>query len=352
MNGDIETPPVVGEPTNITIHGLENQQLINNVHSDQMPNDGSTPGILPTLAELTPLVKTRGPFLYNLIASAGILALSFVVWFCVSIATTWFPWFIGPMALCALSLSTHFYLFIRPKEWFNCHIAWFATLNCLFLTTWLACNTYSVFPIYTFVILGCLLGIHKIFILHRAEKRLFALYCHSCVSIAVNICLFFLYLDTRDSTRFPWFVFPMMCGSLVFLAHYSYQYKLDFFTIHTYFFVSCQLWLIIVWEVCGPTWPWFFIPLFLWSILLGVHYYKFLPKKSASTENPVTVVPSPAPFGSVPEGNMQSSVFAPIPTTTNDMQQPPSTTTVPVMVLPTTGTQQMPPQLYPSNPFL
>ncbi|KAH3745136.1 hypothetical protein Pelo_13456 [Pelomyxa schiedti] len=320
----------------------DNQSQSENPTSGYEPNNENkapTTGILPTVEELTPLVKTRGAFQIHLIVCAAFLMVSFLVWFCVSIVTTWFPWFIGPMALCALSTTTHFYLFIRPREWFNCHLAWCCTLNCLFLASWLACNTYSVFPIYTFVLLGWALLIHMLYLRHTADLRLFALYCHSCTSIAVNIILFFVYLDTRDQTRFPWFIFPMMCGSLFFLAHYSYQYQLDLFTIHTYFFVSSQLWLIVVWEVCGPTWPWFFIPLTLWGFLLYIHYYKFLVKKPAG----MTVLPAmPPPFGTIStESQVQPTVFLQIPEQTQQTQAP---GTQPVVVMPTPAA----PQLYPN----
>jgi len=192
------------------------------------------------------------------------------------------PWFIYPAAASCMSLSFHFYYFIRPKEVFQIHVVWFVVLNCVLFTTWVAgqhTRTWFIYPLFGF---GALLLIHYNLVANKNnEHQLIKLHTH--LFIVANLAAFLIWLDS--SYTHPWFIYAFFGLGLMLVTHYCFHYYPgDYFTLHLYIFADAQLLFFFAWAAFGAKFPWFIFPLALWSIVLALHY-KFGPSAKSSYNN-------------------------------------------------------------------
>jgi len=250
--------------------------------------------------EAVAAVKTTGRFKIHGVVVSSFSAFSFILWTFMGFGVGWFPWFIFPIALGAMTMTTHFYLFLRPREWLQLHICWWAILNVTLFVSWEGSTCFSPFFVYGLFALTWLLGVHIIVTKFRnPENKLWLFYIHVLSYITINLITFFIYLDTRDDDDddvFMWWVIPgFLLGAIVTL-HYCIAYKLDRFMLHVYMFVVCQLEIFSIWVVCGTDiFPWFIGPFIVWGVLLFVHYYvKFVKAGHTSAAAPAAA-PQPDP---------------------------------------------------------
>ncbi|KAH3767464.1 hypothetical protein Pelo_659 [Pelomyxa schiedti] len=245
-------------------------------------------------------VKTSGMFKFHALGALALSVLCFLLWMFIGIGVGWFPWFIYPIALSLMTLSAHFYIFIRPKEWLQMHFIWYVVLNCTMFVSWEASEVYSCFFVYSLFILTEILGVHIILSGFRRPDNMWLLYLHVLTFANLNLIIFFAYLDTRNTTTQPWFAIPLFVLACLLVVHYCIQTKKGWFTLHVYLFSAGQLAFFALWVTFGTDiFPWFIAPLALWGLALGVHYYlQFIkhmiggaPAQPAGAEQPASVPP-------------------------------------------------------------
>jgi len=308
-----------------------------NVVVDPQPAQNK-PQPIDFTTEIVTLLGTKGPFQTHAITALIACGLSLIIWLFVGIGATWFPWFIYPVTLFLMSMSAHYFVFIHQKEWFKAHCFWFIVLNCMFLTTWLACNTFSVFPMYTFLVFSAALAIHYVVVNYRENPHLY-LYCHAIVSTILNALLFVIYLDTRGSCLFQWFIFPLFGFAFLLLFHACYHCKISLFTTHVYSYILGQIFFFATWEITG-IWimPWFLIIMVIWAIGLYAHLYVI--RKRAAKAAPVTVLPVMQPPFGLDQSQPQASPAAATTFVPQQLYTPQQ-----VVVMPSPAQPQQP--LYP-----
>jgi len=214
-----------------------------------------------------------------------------------SFFTMYFPWFVYPVAVLAMTVSFHFYLFVRPKEWFQLHCAYYLILNAMLFITWLFTKAdddshdfapWFVFPLFG---LGVLLSIHyaaKKY--HKSAHRWF--YIHSSFFWSVNaLCLFIWFYGAG----FPWWIIVFFSLALPYVIHWSlHYYPGDGFKLHAVIFADLQLLLFFIWAMLPPyVFPFFVFPLFIWGAGLGMHYFLKRKKEITSSSPSSTVASSP-----------------------------------------------------------
>lgn len=186
----------------------------------------------------------------------------------------WLPWFLWVWCFFGMTVSAHWFLFIKEKQVVNCHIAWYSIVNAVLFLTWLRNpnannNAWFLFPLF---IWGILLATHYILSKYRNENNK-KLYVHTATFTILNIGFFLLWLSSQGSP--PFFVWTTLGFSIPLIVHYCRRTDpSDWFKLHLYLFIDIQLLLFCTWLIVGNIFPWFLFPLVLWSIVLVFHGYK------------------------------------------------------------------------------
>jgi len=164
------------------------------------------------------------------------------------------------------------------------HLSWFIIVNTTCFLTWIATFTksyISVWFLYPLFGWGILLGIHFCLSKYRGNPNRF-LYLHVTAFSLINLFLFVTYLATNGD--FPWFIVVLLALAIPLMIHWNIQYHpRDPWRMHWTIFAICQVLVFLVWEMAGNLtkhahlFPFFFIPMVIWGIILGVHYWKNRP---------------------------------------------------------------------------
>jgi len=219
---------------------------------------------------------------------------SFVVWLLVDLFAQHWPWFIYPATLFGLSISFHFYMLVRPKEVLSLHFAWYFVFNLCIFMSWLFSGSSK--PWFLFVILGwgILLVTHYILVSYRDNPNR-NLYLHLSVYSLINALCFFIWLIFPGMA---WFVWPFFGLGLPAVVHWSlFYHPSNWYRLHLLVFIDVQLLLFFSWVVTGMPFPWWIIPLILWSLLLVLHAYKTQGVTNKPTVGEAYQPPPEGPFG-------------------------------------------------------
>lgn len=238
-------------------------------------------------------------FKLHVITGVGLSLLATTIWLFVEFFRDHWPWFIHVWALFLLTISFHFYFFIRPKELLQLHVTWFVILNTMFLVSWFFARSTWGTPwfLYTFFGLSILLAFHFIY-QTLADNSAKHLYFHFALWCLISVLCFSIWLEKKG---YPWFIYPFYSLALTFAIHYSLFYHPgNLLNLHFFIFLPVQLMLFFAWGSVGG-FPWFFFVLIGWGLLLLGHWWKFKPTSSSTSpenhqsENPPEYYPQETP---------------------------------------------------------
>lgn len=195
-----------------------------------------------------------------------------------------FPWFFYPICACCMSLSFHYYMFLRPtKEILNLHVAWFVIVNLMLFFTWISFSANSVWFLFPVFGWGIFLGAHFCLVKYRNEPTKW-LYVHATAFVLLNLLLFVIYMNQQDK-GFAWPIIVLLFLGFFFLFHWnSFYHKGNYWRMHVSIFADAQLLIFLLWEMVGKGIFPFFIPILVgWGVLLALHYWKY--QKSAPEDS-------------------------------------------------------------------
>jgi len=229
-----------------------------------------------------------------------------------------FPWFIFVLGVCAMTLSLHYFMFVRPREFLYFHYAWYLIINALLFVTWVYNSSdhtshvaWFLYPLFSW---GILLGAHTTIVLYKGNEHQ-RLYTHLTIFGLFNLFCFATYLDV--SSAFPWFLVVFFALAPFPLIHWNIHYhRGNFWRLHLSLYLDIQILLFVIWlAIASKAFAWFTIPLFSWGILLGVHYSvrrrRLLRSKTATGEQP-----SPLSINDPEKGQQSNSTEQPQSTET------------------------------------
>jgi len=222
-----------------------------------------------THVQLSPRFK-----LHVLIGAVG-SGFAFIVWLLISFAVRQWPWFIWTTAFFLMTITWHFYIFIRPKEILQLHATWFVIINVVIFLTWMFAVHLTAWFLYFFFGFGIFLSIHYCVVKYRDSPHKW-LNIHVSFYVNTNLLCFMVYLG---DARFPWFIYVLGGLAIPLIFHWIiHYYGKNWWRIHLCIFTDVQLMLFFSWAATSSyVVPWFIFPLLLWGVGLGAHWY-FKPK--------------------------------------------------------------------------
>eukprot|EP01105_Mastigella_eilhardi_P002376 TRINITY_DN128_c0_g1_i1.p1 TRINITY_DN128_c0_g1~~TRINITY_DN128_c0_g1_i1.p1 ORF type:complete len:336 (+),score=98.43 TRINITY_DN128_c0_g1_i1:2-1009(+) len=317
---------IIGEPQPPAVQpGGSAILTARDVESQQQQQQQS---FLPSPGLVLATMRVSRPFQLHAAVAAAVSALSVLVWLFVGFAAGWWPWFIYPVGVCMTTLSAHFYVFLRSREWLPLHVMLFGIVNTVLFISWEAGDTFIMWFVYPLIFFMWLLSVHIVFEWYRPHQH-FKFMLHCLTAGAIFLILFFVYMDTNR--KFPWISCPAFFFGLLLILHYCWEFNIDKFTAHCYIFTTCNIFFFSFWlGFTTDFFPVFTVPLLLWSGGLAFHYYRYVrPARSAiAMQSPVVpsevvmppMVPSSYPqayyaptYPTVPEAPMITPGVVPAP---------------------------------------
>jgi len=215
--------------------------------------------------------------IHLLIAGFGSI-LSFICWLLVDFFVNEWPWFIYVAAFFLMTITLHFYLFIRNRDVLQLHFTWMVIINVILFLSWSfargTINTGSHWYIYTLCLTGTIFCLHYANVKFQNSRHKYV-YFHFIAYSGLNIMFFLIYL--AYGTQVPWFIFAMLGLAFFLLIHWCvhfYQHNL-LWKLHLYIFIDLQLLFFFIWIFTSKLkMPWFFFILLLWGPLLALHWWK------------------------------------------------------------------------------
>jgi len=221
------------------------------------------------------------PFKIHVLIALGAMALAFVLWFFIGIAKEWFPWFFIVILFFVITISIHFYIIIRNREFLQCHMVVFLALNIVLILFWvndISMHTHvsgNLWFIYPLCATGILVIGHYLFAKRESTSQ-FLITFHGFVTAVLSFMFFFIWLDfPPDGFNFPWFIIVDIILVALYLLHHSFAKGLDLFVLHAKMYGCGCLLLFSIWLIyCYNKFPWFVFPVGAWTALFIFHMFK------------------------------------------------------------------------------
>jgi hypothetical protein len=235
-----------------------------------------TESLLFSTEQIITEARSKGRFRIHVLIALGIAVLCVGVWLITTFFTTNFPWFVYPIAVLGVTCSMHFYIFIRPREWLQFHVACFLIINAMLFLTWLFTEAESSSQDYQPWFLFSMFGLAIPLAIHYSAKvyknsnhRWF--YVHSSFFLSLNLLCLVIWLDDKG---YPWWIIVFLSLALPLVIHWAVHYHPGHgFVLHAAVFTDIQLLLFFIWASLPPfVFPFFVFPLFVWGLGLAMHY--------------------------------------------------------------------------------
>jgi len=215
------------------------------------------------------------------VVASSLCLLIWVIMAMIAPSASW-PWLIYTTLVFGYTLSTHFYLFVRPqKEWLQLHTCFFVNTNLICFVTWICTGQWdSAWFLYPFFGLAFFLVPHYFATLYKRDyNRMF--YIHLSLVCVMDLMLFMIWMDS--SKGYPWFFYPIFALCIPLIVHWScinyskvddLSKKIRLWKIHSLIYLDINLMLFVAWALSGG-FPWFVIVHFVWGPFLAVHYHRY-----------------------------------------------------------------------------
>ena len=243
-----------------------------NTQDDQknLENDGLFPNF--SLDKAQEYIQNDILFKVHVYASFILSASTFVAWFFTQFYYPTIPWFFFLCLSFCVTLTIHYYYFLRIKEILQLHFALFVIINFGIFCIWLFMTNTGGLTWFIYILIGTSmpLSIHYLMNRHKTNP-LRNIYIHVSLFSLLNLLIFIIYLQTHD--KFPYFLFCFF-GLLIPLAvHWFITFHFqNLFFLHLYLFVIIQTIVFCIWVTTGMHWPWFGLFFFPGVFFLTLHY--------------------------------------------------------------------------------
>jgi len=198
------------------------------------------------------------------------------------------PWFIFIVDFFCVTLSFHFYFFIRNREYLQLHISLVIILNFFCFCVWLFVGTKGeAWFVYVFLVSLIPCSIHLLLVKQKQNKDR-NLYIHVTIFVILNAIIFMVYL--QHPSPIPYFIFCFSALMFPLSVHWFVRYHFEStFTLHLYFYLNIQTLVFLLWIFTGMIWPWFELVLIPGTILIGIHWYILSKRQPPPSPEPIVI---------------------------------------------------------------
>jgi hypothetical protein len=214
-------------------------------------------------------------FRIHVIVGVGLSLLGLALWIFIAFGKAVWPFFFYIANFFILTTSVHYYLFIRPREFFPLHVVWYSSINLMLLLTWFfTINWVHAWFLYPLLGWGMFLAIHYLVHTYPGHPDL-PIYIHLVVYGFVSALCFFIWLAC---SCMPFFIFVVFILGIPFSIHWCLHFNPgDKHKLHLLLFLNVQLLLFFIYIEHTPKtfFPWFVFPLLVWGVILAIHFWKF-----------------------------------------------------------------------------
>ena len=201
LSDDVNTTPAVSysEPGTESSFAPSGEQSNDSFNSN--PIDLGTD-------DMVSQIKLSKPLKLHVIVALCATALCTIIWFFVGIAKSWFSWFLIPAFVFIVTLSVHFYIIIKNKEFLQCHMVIYTALNIMLILFWIndisthireKINFWFIYPL---AATSLLLSGHYLYIKRESTKQFFITF-HGVATVVLSAMFFFIWMSTSSYSSPP-----------------------------------------------------------------------------------------------------------------------------------------------------